>query len=212
MPDRRGGVGGVVVPGDRVGHCTDTQHAGEGTFVRHQRIFAAVCGRLRTTRAQNGAQILYVETRKGQVTVPQVGSVILGKVHKVNSRQATVDIIAVNGKALQEAFQGIINTKDVRLTEIDKVEMAKCFRPGDVIQAEVFSLGDSRSFYLTTAKDEYGVVYATSVAGAPMAPVSWEEMQCTETQMCEPRKVARVEIPEGDEEKEQVVQGGSSAP
>ena len=57
MSDRRGGVGGVVVPGDRVGHCTDTQHAGEGTFVRHQRIFAAVCGRLRTTRAQNGAQV-----------------------------------------------------------------------------------------------------------------------------------------------------------
>ena len=26
------------------------------------------------------SQILYVETRKGQVTVPQVGSVILGKV------------------------------------------------------------------------------------------------------------------------------------
>ena len=43
--------------------------------------------------------------------------------------------------------------------------MANCFRPGDVIKAEVLSLGDSRSYYLSTAKNELGVVYARSLAG-----------------------------------------------
>jgi hypothetical protein len=53
----------------------------------------------------------------------------------------------------------------VRATEIDKIEIYKCFRPGDIIKAEVISLGDSRSYILSTAKNEYGVMYATSVAG-----------------------------------------------
>ena len=58
-----------------------------------------------------------------------------------------------------------IRTQDVRATEIDKVEIYKCFRPGDIVKAEVISLGDSRSYILSTAKNEYGVIYATSVAG-----------------------------------------------
>jgi exosome complex component CSL4 len=53
----------------------------------------------------------------------------------------------------------------VRATEIDKVVMVDCFRPGDVVRAEVLSLGDARSFYLTTAQNDLGVVYAKSVSG-----------------------------------------------
>jgi len=53
----------------------------------------------------------------------------------------------------------------VRSTEIDKVEIYKCFRPGDIVKAEFISLGDSRSYFLSTSKNEYGVLYATSVAG-----------------------------------------------
>ena len=30
--------------------------------------------------------------------------------------------------------------------------MYDCFRPGDVVRAEVISLGDARSYYLSTAK------------------------------------------------------------
>jgi exosome complex RNA-binding protein Csl4 len=43
--------------------------------------------------------------------------------------------------------------------------MYACFRPGDIVRAEILSLGDQRSYYLTTAKNELGVVYAKSVAG-----------------------------------------------
>jgi exosome complex component CSL4 len=54
------------------------------------------------------------------------------------------------------------------------------------------SLGDSRSYYLTTAKNELGVVYAKSAtSGAPMVPISWEEMQDPESQVVEKRKIAK---------------------
>ncbi len=36
------------------------------------------------------------------------------------------------------------------------------------MRAEVISLGDARSYYLSTAKNELGVVYATSIAGEPL--------------------------------------------
>lgn len=55
--------------------------------------------------------------------------------------------------------------EDVRAAEIDKVQIASCFRPGDVVKAEVVSLGTSRDYYLSTAQNHLGVVYAKSLAG-----------------------------------------------
>lgn len=46
--------------------------------------------------------------------------------------------------------------------------MSECFRPGDIIRAEVVSLGDARSYYLTTSRNELGVVYAKSMAAGAM--------------------------------------------
>ncbi len=84
--------------------------------------------------------------------------------------------------------------QDVRATEIDKVVLYDCFRPGDIVRAEVLSLGDARSYYLTTSKNELGVVYARSAAaGAPMVAVSWQEMQCPTSSTLEKRKVAKLD-------------------
>ena len=46
-----------------------------------------------------------------------------------------------------------------------QVVLAHCFRPGDIVRAVVVSLGDARSYYLSTASNECGVVYAKSIAG-----------------------------------------------
>ncbi|RYR38754.1 hypothetical protein Ahy_A09g043936 isoform A [Arachis hypogaea] len=82
--------------------------------------------------------------------------------------------------------------QDVRATEIDKVDMHLSFHPGDIVKALVLSLGDSRAYFLSTAKNELGVVSAESIAGACMVPVSWTEMQCPLTGQIENRKVAKV--------------------
>ena len=97
---------------------------------------------------------------------------------------------------LSDPFRGQVRKEDVRATEKDRVEMYKCFRPGDIILARVISLGDAAAGYLlTTAENELGVVIAKSEAGASMVPVSWTEMQCPQTYSKEARKVAKV-IPE----------------
>lgn len=46
-----------------------------------------------------------------------------------------------------------------------QVVMYDCFRPGDVVRAKVLSLGDARSYHLTTADNALGVVHAKSLAG-----------------------------------------------
>ncbi|KAK9087754.1 hypothetical protein Syun_030148 [Stephania yunnanensis] len=51
---------------------------------------------------------------------------------------------------------------------------------------------DARAYYLSTAKNELGVVSAESMAGASMVPISWTEMQCPVTGQIEQRKVAKV--------------------
>jgi exosome complex component CSL4 len=83
------------------------------------------------------------------------------------------------------------SVQDVRATDRDKVKIYNSFRPGDIIRAEVISLGDARSYYLSTAKNELGVIFAKSVAGETMIPISWQEMQCPRTKVIEYRKCAK---------------------
>ena len=85
----------------------------------------------------------------------------------------------------------LFSTQDVRAAEKDKVKIYNSFRPGDIVKAEVISLGDARSYVLSTAKNELGVIFATSVAGATMIPISWQEMQCPKTKSIELRKCAK---------------------
>jgi len=113
-------------------------------------------------------------------------------VTKVNPRFASVKILCIGDVPLANDFPAVIRQHDVRQTQVDEVEIYKCFRPGDIVRAEVISLGDKKSYYLSTAKNEYGVIFAKSVADVTMIPISWDLMQCPKTQMTEHRKVAKV--------------------
>ncbi|KAF8922438.1 hypothetical protein CPB85DRAFT_1267594 [Mucidula mucida] len=53
------------------------------------------------------------------------------------------------------------------------------------------SLGDARSYFITTARNDLGVIFATSAAGATLEPVSWISMRCTKTGQLEKRKCAK---------------------
>jgi exosome complex component CSL4 len=113
------------------------------------------------------------------------------------TRFCKLHIQCVRDSVLKDPFRAQLRKEDVRPTEKDKVEMYKCFRPGDVILARVLSLGEASSGYIvTTAENEFGVVMAHSeAAGAKMIPVSWTEMQCPKSYNKEFRKIAKV-IPE----------------
>ncbi|KAK9456407.1 hypothetical protein V1511DRAFT_497463 [Dipodascopsis uninucleata] len=125
-------------------------------------------------------------------SLPDVNDIVLARVTRINPRQANVAILAVSESKMDEEYGGIIRAVDVRETEKDKVKMQACYKPGDIIRAQVISLGDGSSYYLTTARNDLGVVFATSEScGAPMYPIDWRSMKCTVSGAIEERKCAK---------------------
>ncbi|KAJ4486278.1 hypothetical protein J3R30DRAFT_3283674 [Lentinula aciculospora] len=126
---------------------------------------------------------------------PAPNSVVLGAITRLSPLQALLSITVVDDVPLPpgEEFTGVIRSQDVRATEKDKVRIGDCFRGGDVVRGIVISLGDARSYFVTTARNDLGVIFATSEAGATMEPVSWQEMRCPRTGKVEKRKCAKPE-------------------
>ncbi|KAJ2661813.1 hypothetical protein IWW48_002207 [Coemansia sp. RSA 1200] len=201
----------VVTPGRRLG-LTQEYEAGSGTYVRNGMIYASLLG-VRKTKTEAEATTMggatagadrpdetsgrptnptiYVERRSTRYAIPVIGSEVLARVVRINPRAASVAIMMVDSAPCQEEFLGTVRVQDIRATEKDLVQMIGSFRPGDIIRAEVISLGDQRSYYLSTTRNEHGVVFAQSEAGNSMVPVSWEEMLDPKSQAVEKRKCAK---------------------
>ncbi|GAM19228.1 hypothetical protein SAMD00019534_024030 [Acytostelium subglobosum LB1] len=172
----------IVTPGQRL--CRESEYiASEGTYIHKGAIYSSVLGFSHVIKRHQSSEqddqtkdkddivastnendlkkdYIVVMKEKDPGVVPDIGSVVTAQVLRNNPRLASVAILCVGTKALKETFNGIIRVQDVRATEIDKVEIYKSFRPGDIVVAQVISLGDSRSYYLSTAKNELGVVFA----------------------------------------------------
>ncbi|GMG21991.1 unnamed protein product [Ambrosiozyma monospora] len=122
---------------------------------------------------------------------------------KIQTRKLMTNLIPAESG---ETFRGIIRSQDIRSTNRDTVQTWNCFQPGDIIKAEVISLGDGVNYYLSTAKDELGVIMARSAVGGVgvgggasggsqggelMCAVDWEHMVGLNSGVIEPRKCAK---------------------
>lgn len=188
-------LGMLVTPGQRVGE-TATHNPGYGIYIQGPHLVATLVGTLIEQKPTRPGlkPLLRVSSIKhagGSPPFPQLNSIVTAKIVKVTPRGAHVEILVIDGRPLRELFKGTIRQQDVREMEIDKVEIYKCFAPGDIVLAEVISLGDRHSYFLSTAKNELGVIYAKSRAGVAMVPVNWQEMQCPISKTREYRKVAK---------------------
>ncbi|KAM2664291.1 hypothetical protein FF1_010703 [Malus domestica] len=187
-----------VTPGEVLGKASKFK-AGRGAYVSTDKltVYASLTGsrRILSPPSDSPDQRPTVEVtgHKAHGAIPEPGSVVIARVTKVMERMASADILCLGTKSVREKFSGIIRLQDVRATEIDKVDMLSSFRLGDIVRAHVLSLGDARAYYLSTAKNELGVISAQSAAsGETMVPISWTEMQCPRTGQIEQRKVAKV--------------------
>ncbi|KAF8559196.1 hypothetical protein OG21DRAFT_1403144 [Imleria badia] len=171
-----------LLPGQPV--LVRTTAIGPGLYLKHGQLRASLAG----TLAGDPPAI-----HRQRPHPPAPNALVLGTVTRLSPLQAVVAISVVDGIPLPpgEEFTGVIRTQDIRATEKDKVKIADCFRGGDVVKGLVISLGDARSYYITTARNDLGVVFATSEAGATMEPVSWQEMRCPRTGRIEKRKCAK---------------------
>eukprot|EP00397_Hematodinium_sp_SG-2012_P057558 GEMP01072091.1.p1 GENE.GEMP01072091.1~~GEMP01072091.1.p1 ORF type:complete len:195 (+),score=37.29 GEMP01072091.1:385-969(+) len=174
----------LVTPGDRLGHFDDLGPPGSGAYVDEQRLFSAICGiQDKASVTSLGAQAF------------GIGDTVLCRVVRLQQDKAEVTLLAVKQELTWVRFRtrvarGQIRKQDVRSFEIDQVSVSDCFRIGDVVQAKVVAK-TSPFVLLSTTADNMGVVLATSIANAPMRPVSWEYMICTATGKKELRKVAK---------------------
>lgn len=141
--------------------------------------------------------------------LPDVSSLVLARVLRVRPRQVDLGILCVSTDpptssqprnyydnsayhVNADAYPATIRREDIRATEKDKVVCADMFRVGDVVRGEIISVGDSANYYVTTARNELGVLVARSeVSGELMAPVSWREFQDVDGGRKEGRKVAK---------------------
>ncbi|WVW84441.1 hypothetical protein I302_106475 [Kwoniella bestiolae CBS 10118] len=164
---------------------------GPGCYELNGRILASVVG-----VPKRDGSVVSVMGREESGATPEVGSIVIGTISRLTTQQAHLTLTTSNDRPLPETseeFQGVIRIGDIRLTERDKIKMGDCFRLGDLVKARVLSLGDARSYYLSTAANELGVMYAVSEAGNPLLPVSYQEMEDELTGRREKRKVAKPE-------------------
>jgi len=108
-----------VLPGNRLGNI-DEHIPGEGTYVRGQYIYASVLGFKQikqntnnnnsdnNNNNDNNKTIINVLKELEPSTVPELHSIVIGRVTRINPRLANVDILVVGNKSLKEPFNGIV--------------------------------------------------------------------------------------------------------
>ncbi|KAF9765161.1 hypothetical protein IL306_002602 [Fusarium sp. DS 682] len=198
----------VALPGMVLGPATKFV-PGAGTHVYESNVVSSLLGRVTVTPPtknpgpQKRLNKITAPTTEERATVsvsrhthkreilPDVENIVLARVLRLMPKQAIVVIQQVGDTVLQTEWQGVIRVQDVRATEKDKVKIYESFKPGDIVRAQVISLGDQANYYLSTASNELGVVMATSEAGNDMVPISWKEYRDPETGISELRKVAK---------------------
>ncbi|KAF5988109.1 CSL4-core component of the 3'-5' exosome [Fusarium coicis] len=198
----------VALPGNILGPVTKFA-PGPGTHVHEGNVVSSLLGRVTVTppakppgpqkrlnkitapTTEELATISVARHGHKREVLPDVENIVLARVLRLMPKQAIVVIQQVGDTVLQTEWQGVIRVQDVRATEKDKVKIYESFKPGDIVRAQVISLGDQANYYLSTASNELGVVMATSEAGNDMVPISWKEYRDPETGICEPRKVAK---------------------
>lgn len=184
----------VVTPGEVIDVTGNGRRAGNGVFMDSTgRFIASVVGRVEVK--ENIVQV--VSSRQETVDLlPYAGAKVTGRVLRVTSKVCDVQILCVGDTAIKGAgFKGTLRKENVRAYEVDQIDLLDCFRSGDIIVATVAALGGARSYELSTAENDLGVIHATcAVSGELMIPASWESMRCPVTGTIEKRKVAKIEI------------------
>lgn len=145
----------------------------------------------RISQQRANVEILAVENQPVPID-SGVGSNGSGIVAAQGGSGAATFSISLASSDLGETFKGLIRSQDVRATERDTVKIIDCFKPGDIVRAQVLSLGDGTNYYLTTARNDLGVVFARAFngCGGLMYAVDWQTMVAPSTGETEKRKCA----------------------
>ena len=149
--ERKSGL--FVVPGDRLGVIEEFT-SGPGTYIEGGTIHSKVTGRTLLDMLNKEVSVYpLVKT----ATVPQVGNIIVGLVSDVKSKNAILTIFQVGDKLIAGSFKGALHISGVSRGYVEN--MFNVCKAGDIMKAKVISTAN-RSFFLSTADNDLGVVHA----------------------------------------------------
>lgn len=172
----------LVVPGTVLG-TRDEYECGSGCAVWKNDIRSTLCGEIVIQSTSSGRKIVHVRPQKKVSSLDQVigtGDTVICQVQRITINQVIVDIFCVGDTPVRDVAKGTIRKEDVttRSIEVDTIVMHECFRPGDIVRAEVVSLGDSRQYFLSTAGPTLGVIGARSNSGNIMKAINSKVISC----------------------------------
>ena len=174
--------GQFVVPGDRLGVIEEFT-PGPGTYVEHGTIHSKTTGRtLMDTLNKKVSVYPLVQI----VSVPRVGSIVSGQVLDVKSKTAVLRILKVGKRSLSGFFTGLLHISGVSPSYVEI--MFNVCKTGDIMRAKVIS-DKNRTFYLSTAEKNLGVIYAFCSRCGHVLPFGRQRLQCPRCGNIEKRKV-----------------------
>jgi len=179
--DRKSGR--FVLPGERLG-VIEEFIADAGTYVRDGVIYSKVVGRA-LLDFPNKRVSVYRLVR--EVTVPKIGSIVVGQVANVQKQNAFVRMHTIDETQLSGFFSGILHVSDVQLRFVDS--MFSVCKPGDIIRAKVISEKNG-TYHLSTKDRNLGVVYAFCSQCGYMLELRRQRMHCLRCGKIEKRKTA----------------------
>ena len=131
-------------------------------------------------------------------SIPHINSLVLARVLRVRPRQIDLSILCVSPppqdlpqqqdrtysyfydgsiyNVNSHAYPATLRTVDIRATEKDKIDPKELFRAGDIVRARMIAVGDAGGWFVSTARNELGVLVARSErSGVVMVPGGWSE-------------------------------------
>ncbi|CAG8784050.1 12312_t:CDS:2, partial [Acaulospora morrowiae] len=98
-----------VTPGRRLCYA-DNVAAGPGTYLRGEYIYSSVVGAVRelAPSAEGEPRTITVTREKIQSIIPEVDSIVTGRVIRMSTKEAVVSIMVVGNIPCTGDFQGII--------------------------------------------------------------------------------------------------------
>ncbi|KPV64574.1 MAG: Exosome complex component Csl4 [Candidatus Bathyarchaeota archaeon BA2] len=174
--------GQFVVPGDRLGVIEEFT-SGPGTYVEHGTIYSKTTGRTLMDTLNKKVSVYPLVQAVG---VPRVGSVVSGQVLDVKSKVGVLRILNVGKRSLSGFFTGILHISDVSPSYVET--MFSVCKTGDIMRAKVIS-DKNRTFYLSTADKNLGVIYAFCSQCGHVMLLRRQRLECSRCGNIEERKV-----------------------
>ena len=175
--------GKFVVPGDRLGVIEEFM-PGSGTYVEAGVIHSKVTGR--TLLDMLNRKVSVYPLIHG-VSVPKVGSIVVGQVSGVQSKSAILRISQIGKKFISGNFTGILHISDA---SPDYVEiMYDVCKPGDIMRAKVISTMN-RTHHLSTSEGNLGVIHSFCSQCGHMLTLGRRGLLCSNCGKFEKRKFA----------------------